>query len=317
MTEDPAGRSDPQPRARLAAVVLNYRTPDLVVRCLESLVPQLDPQRDLVIVVDNASGDRSGQKLDRAIAERGWSRVRLLERSRNDGFAAGNNAGVSAVRAEEYLLLNSDVELRSGAVDALHRRLSDERAGLVSPRLEWPDGTPQKSCFRAHSPLGELIEASGTGLVARALARWNVPLPVSDEIVEPTWTSFACVLIRAAVFEQVGPLDERFFLYYEDTDYCRRARAGGWRILHDPSARAVHLRGRSSPVKALAAKRLRRPAYYYRSRRLYFRNAYGPAGPLAANLCWSVGRALAWLREVVGHKRPHAVERELFDVWFN
>lgn len=308
--------ADLRPRARLAAVVLNYRTPDLVVRCLEALVPQLEPRRDAVIVVDNASGDGSAGKLEAVIEERGWTCVRLLERSLNDGFSAGNNAGVRAVCAEEYLLLNSDVQLRPGAVEVLRRRLREGHAGVVSPRLEWPDGTPQVSCFRDHSPLGELIEASGTGVVAQALARWIVPLPISEGIAEPDWTSFACVLIPAAVFERVGPLDERFFLYYEDTDYCLRVRRRGWRILHDPSARAVHLRGCSSPVKELTARRLRRPAYYYRSRRLYFRNAYGPLGPFAANLCWSVGRALAWLREVVGHKRPHAVERELVDVWF-
>jgi len=301
---------------RLAAIVLNYRTPALVLDCLASLVPELDPARDAAVVVDNASGDESAEAIRRCAAESSWKTVRVVESPRNGGFAAGNNVGIRSVSAQAYLLLNSDTLVRPGAIARLFETLeADPAVGIVSPRLEWPDETPQVSCFRLHNPTSELIYAAGTGLIRRLLERWDVPLPISDSPFEPAWTSFAAVMIRAAVLDQVGLLDEGFFMYYEDEDYCRRTRRAGWRISHEPRARVVHLRGGTSPVKALSAARKRRPRYYYASRSRCFRKAYGPAGLFAANLFYSVGRAIAWSRELVGDKLPHAAERELLDVW--
>jgi GT2 family glycosyltransferase len=301
---------------RLAAIVLNYRTPALVLDCLETLVPELDPVRDAALVVDNASGDDSSEVIRRGITEHGWKGVRLVVAERNGGFAAGNNVGIRALSADAYLLLNSDTLVRSGAVERLLQALhSDPRVGVVSPRLEWPDGTPQISCFRLHTPWSDLVYTAGTEPVRRLLARWDVPIPVADEPFEPEWTSFAAVLIRGSAVERVGPIDEGFFMYYEDVDYCRRMLDSGWRILHEPRARVVHLRGGSSPVKALQAARKRRPRYFYASRSRYFRNAYGPMGLVAANLAWTAGRGIAFARELAGQKKPHAVERELLDIW--
>lgn len=301
--------------ARIAAIVLNYRTPALVLDCVDSLLPQLHDD-DRVLVVDNASGDDSAERIARGLAERGPARVSLLQSDRNDGFSSGLNLGVRAAHARAYLLLNSDTVLRSGALDAMWAALqSDPHVGIASPRLEWPDATPQQSCFRFHTPLSELIAGSATGPIRRLLDPWDVPLPVADAPLTPDWTSFACVLVRSELLRDVGLLDESFFMYYEDVDYCRRARRAGWRILHDPRARVVHLRGQSSPVKALTAARKRRPRYYYASRAHYFRKHFGRAGALSANLLWTVGRGIAWLRESFGRKAPHTVERELLDVW--
>ncbi len=301
---------------RIAAIVLNYRTPELVLECLGTLIPAIDCEQDAVIVVDNASADGSAEKIRAGVAERGWHGVRLIESARNGGFAAGNNVGIRAVRARAYLLLNSDTLVRDGAVKRLWGALrSDPRIGIVSPRLEWPDGTPQISCFRLSTPWSELIEGSATGPIRRLLRRWDVPIPVSDEGFEPEWTSFAAALIRSDVIAQVGLLDEEFFMYYEDVDYCRRARRSGWKVWHEPRARVVHLRGGTSPVKALAAARKRRPRYYYAARRSYFLKAFGPGGLIAANALWTLGRSIAWVRESFGQKRPHTVERELLDIW--
>jgi len=301
---------------RLAAIVLNYRTPRLVLDCLETLLPQLDPARDVAVVVDNASGDGSADAIGRAISERGWKGVRLVEAERNAGFAAGNNVGIRAATAGAYLLLNSDTLVRPGAVARLLETLeANPGAGIVSPRLEWPDGTPQISCFRLHNPWSELIYAAGTGPIRKLLERWDVPLSVSDAPCDVPWTTFAAVMIRAAVLDEVGLLDEGFFMYYEDEDYCRRVGRAGWRVRYEPAARIVHLRGGTSPVKALGAERKRRPRYYYTARSRCFRKAYGPLGLFAANVLYSVGRAIAWGRERMSDKEWHAVERELLDVW--
>ena len=301
---------------RVAAVVVNYRTPDLVVRSLQTLVAELDRDRDLAVVVDNGSGDGSAQKVRAEIAERGWRGVRLIESPTNAGFSAGNNLGIRSANAHAYFLLNSDALVRPGAVKILTDTLrSDPTIGIASPRLEWPDGTPQISCFRRHTPWSELIAASRTGPIRNLLRRWDVPISVCDEPFEPDWTSFAAVLIRREVLDQVGLLDEGFFMYYEDVDYCRRVREQGWKICHEPRARVVHLRGGSFPLDAMTDARRRRPRYYYTSRSRCFRNAFGRRGLFAANALWTLGRGIAWLRESLGEKRPHTVDRELHDVW--
>lgn len=303
-------------RHRIAVVIVNYRTPALVAECIDTLLPEIDPARDVVVIVDNASGDDSVECLRALVARHSGAPLRLVESARNGGFAAGNNLGIAAAPARAHLLLNSDTQVRPGAIAALWRRLqSRPEIGLVGARLEWPDGEPQISCFRLHSPGSELIASAGTEPVRRLLARYEVPLPVREEAFAPEWVSFAAVLVRSEVWDAVGLLDEGFFLYFEDVDTCRRARAAGFEVWYEPAARIVHLRGGSGPVKQLSAERKRRPRYYYAARRRYFRNAYGAAGPFLANLCWTVGRGIAWLREVLGGKTPHAVERELLDLW--
>jgi N-acetylglucosaminyl-diphospho-decaprenol L-rhamnosyltransferase len=302
--------------ARVAVIILNYRTPELVIDCLETLLPEVDKEDDRVLVVDNASGDGSAETLRRKISDRGWNSTTVIESPHNGGFSAGNNYGINSIKARAYLLLNSDTLIRAGAVETLWQTLcSDPEIGIASPRLEWPDGTPQTSCFRAHTPWSELINASATGPIQKLLQRWDVPIGVQDQGFEPDWTSFACVLVRGEVFDTVGLLDESFFMYYEDADFCRRVTRAGFRIRHDPSAHVVHLRGGTSPVKALTRLRKRRPPYYYASRSQYFRNASGPLGVLMANLMWTLGRGISWLRESCGRKPPHTVERELTDVW--
>ena len=100
-------------------------------------------------------------------------------------------------------------------------------------------------------------------------------LPISDQPQGTPWISFACVMVRRQVIDQIGLLDDGYFMYVEDTDYCRRARAAGWEIWYWPASRVVHLRGGSSPVKSLTAKRGRRPRYYYASRSRYLAKFYG------------------------------------------
>ena len=305
---------------QLCVVILNYRTPALVIECLQSLVGQVDGQRRRVVVVDNCSADGSSDQIAQAIEAHQWDPwVELLRSPVNGGFAAGNNLGIRHLPAEHYLLLNSDTVVRPQALDRLMgAATAHPRAGLVSPRLEWPDGQPQISCFRPHSPWSEIIDAAATGPVTRWLRRHDVPLPVSDQPVDDVpWTSFACVLVRQQVFEQVGLLDDGFFMYYEDVDFCRRARQRGWRIHHSPDARVVHLRGGSGDVKASQQQKRRPPRYFYASRSRYFRRAYGPLGPLWANLGWLCGRAVSKLRELAGRRPVQACQNQWRDIWID
>ncbi|NBD15138.1 MAG: glycosyltransferase [Cyanobacteria bacterium] len=303
----------------LAIIILNYRTPTLVIECLSALQNQVEADKHSVIVVDNASGDGSVTQIERAITTNNWRPwVQVLPSPINGGFSAGNNFGIEAVVADAYLLLNSDTVVQAGAIKALLNALrTHPEAGIISPRLEWSDGTPQISCFRYHSPVSELIASAATGPITKLLKFYDVPIPVSDEPIEPEWTSFACVLIRRAVIDQVGLMDEGYFMYFDDIDYCRRTRDAGWKILHWPEAHVVHLRGGSGSVKTDVASCKRPPTYLYQSRSRYFTKFYGSIGLLTANLFWLAGRSISLVRELVNHKQPHICEFAARDIWIN
>ncbi|MCK4514382.1 MAG: glycosyltransferase family 2 protein [Spirochaetaceae bacterium] len=302
---------------RLCVVILNYRTSAMTLDCIRTLTGQLNPSRDRVVVVDNASGGDEAALLRSGIREQGidgWATV--VVSPTNGGFSAGNNIGVRFVNAPLYLLTNSDTLFRAGAIERMLEAVEQyPRAGIIGPRLEWPDGTPQISCFKFPSPMSELIGAAGTGVVTRLLARYNVPLPVVDRDSVAPWTSFACVLIRRAVFEHIGPMDEGYFMYFEDVDLCRRARNAGYDVLNFPSARVVHLQGQSSGREERALRRQRLPVYYYHSRSWYYRKFHGYVGLVASNVFWLLGRCISLLREVLFGKDQTVVSHQHLDIW--
>jgi GT2 family glycosyltransferase len=304
---------------RIAIIIINYRTPQFTCQCLRSLFGQVNPERDCVVIVDNASGDGSDHIIEKYIRDRGWNDwIRLKRSPINGGFSAGNNIGIQTVDAEYYLLLNSDTIVRAEAIDRLIEAASAHpKVGLISPRLEWPDAEPQESCFRHWSPTNEFFTAARTGILDRLFAHQSSIYPVSDHPIQPDWVSFACVLIRRKVFDRVGLLDECYFMYFDDMDFCRRAWNAGITTLHWPDAHVVHLRGGSGPVKKLAAERKRPPRYWYASRNRYYAKFYGRFGLWLANCCWYGGRLISLAREAVGLKQPHTCNQQWIDIWTN
>lgn len=302
----------------LAVVVLNYRTPDLTLDCLRSLEGEIEPDVR-VVVVDNASGDGSAERIEREVEGRGWSAWATVLRSPvNGGFAAGNNLGMSAVAAAAYVLLNSDTLVRPGAMRGLREamRLRPD-AGVIGPAIFTAAGERDYSVYRVPHPLSELIRAANTGPVTRIMRRFDPILPPTDQPTEAEWLGFACVLVRREVVETVGPLDEGYFMYFEDTDYCRRARARGWTVLYWPKAEVVHLLGGSSEVTGDSRRRRRAPRYYYAARARYFAKFYGRSGLWLANLMWHLGRSVSLAREILGRRASQCREREALDIWLN
>jgi GT2 family glycosyltransferase len=270
-------------------------------------------------VVDNASGDGSDIVIEELIGAQQWRDWVRLERSPvNGGFSAGNNFGILRIEAEYYLLLNSDTIVRPGAIaHLLAAARSHPSAGLIGPRLEWPDARPQESCFRNRGPLKEFLTAARTDFVDRLFTPWIHKYTIRDQPFQAEWTSFACVLVRREVFERVGLLDEGYFMYFEDMDFCRRAWKAGYGVLHYPRARVVHLRGGSGDVKQLTAKRKRPPRYWYASRNRYYGKFFGRLGFWFANLCWYAGRSISLTREILGQKTPHTNKLQWLDIWTN
>ena len=301
----------------LAISIINYRTGDLTIAAVASVLVALKDRPARVVVVDNASGDGSDREIEAWMAANGDPRLQLVRSATNSGFSGGHNQGMAAAPgADFYLILNSDALLRPDFFDALLPETDRHpQTGLFAPQLEWEDGTPQISCFRFASPVSELLRGAQTGPVTKLFARHVTALdlpPAQDQI---EWASFACILLRGEMVRRLGPMDEGYFLYYEDSEYGLRARRAGWATSYFPAARAVHFRGGSGPVKAMQAARKRMPAYFWRSRTRFLRQAHGPAGPLLGNLAWLAGRGVAALRLLTGRGIPKAHDHEWRDIW--
>ncbi len=301
---------------KIAVIILNYKTPELTIDCLASMEGEIE-DGVLVLVVDNNSGDGSCEKIEDSITQNNWGGwCRLIPSEVNGGFAAGNNIGIRAVEAEVYVLLNSDTIIRPGAYRALYKALKQNPGvGLVAPGLENVDGDIEQNTFRYVTPVWEFMRSAGTRPISSLLRKFDVVMKPGNKPFEPQWVGFACVVIRKEVIDQVGLLDESFFMYFEDIDYCRRARTKGWGILYWPEARVVHLLGGSSGVTKISNLRRRPPKYYYEARANYFKKHYGMHGFIVANILWTAGRCISFFREKIGSKSPALREYESRDIW--
>jgi len=293
-------------------VIVNYRTADLVIDCLRSLVPQMAVLGGgRVVITDNASGDGSAEKIAAAIAASGWTACAgVLPLPRNGGFAYGNNAGIRVALeagppADYVMLLNPDTVVRPGALRALVDFMeAHPAAGIAGSLIENPDGGADRSAHRAPSPLGELDGAARLGVLSRLLHRHVVSPPLRDEAHACDWVSGAAMVVRRQVLEQIGSLDEGYFLYFEEVDFCCRARDAGWQVWYVPQARVLHLEGAATGIRAVAK---RRPAYWYDSRRRFFVKHHGLGGLVLADLLWAAGRLSFLLRKMLGATKQTCV----------
>jgi GT2 family glycosyltransferase len=236
----------------LAIVVVSYNARADLERCLESLhaaPPQVGHE---IVVVDNHSSDGSVEAAGR------WPDVKVIALDTNVGFARANNIGLRATRSVDVLLLNSDTIVPAGAIDRLLAELDREPdVAIVGPRLLDGRGRAELSFGRMIAPLNELRQ--------KRLARSATVERLTRERHYPDWVSGACLLVRRGDAEAVGGLDERFFMYTEDVDFCAAVRARGRRVLFTPDVEIVHLRGRSAasaPAATSAAYRRSRIAFY-------------------------------------------------------
>lgn len=254
--------------AELAIVIVSYNAREDLARALESLhaAPPATPSE--TIVVDNASADGSA-----AMVRERWPGVRVIEAGSNVGFARANNIGIRASRSELVLLLNSDTVVPPGALDSLVAELrARPQAAVAGPRLVGADGQPEISFGPMIGPFNELRQKLLVTAYERGMAAartWVERNTMRGRAVD--WVSGACLLVRRADAEAVGLLDERFFLYTEDVDFCASIRKRERLIWFTPAAQVVHARGRSRRHDPPAANAL------YRRSHLAFYQKHHPA----------------------------------------
>lgn len=288
---------------KLVVVIVNYRTPNLTLDAVESVLPQLQPN-DHVYVVDANSQDDSVEKLAAALANK--PQIELMPLTVNRGFAFGNNEAIRRALAqaeppEFLLLLNPDTVVRDDALPTLRDFMqAHPEAGLAGSRLEDPDGSSQLAARRFHGFWNELDDGIAFGPVSRLLHRWHITEPESP-IPHPTdWVPGAALMIRREVFEKIGLMDESFFLYFEEVDFCYRAKQAGFECWYVPQSRVVHLVGQSSGVTS--ARPGRRPRYWFESRARFWLKHYGSVHKLCSDFAWAGGRFLFHLRSLIQRK---------------
>jgi N-acetylglucosaminyl-diphospho-decaprenol L-rhamnosyltransferase len=273
------------------AVIVNYKTPGLVMNCLETVAAERERISSplSVIVVDNNSPDDSCSLIPQGIEKEGWTEwVTFIPHDKNGGFSAGNNVGFRQIlkdKTDSYIwLLNSDTLVHEGGCEELIRFLDENpNVGIVGSRLEDPDGTAQVSEFRDFSVGSEFLSGFRFSLFSKIFSQWDI---IPDDIpLEPRktcWVAGASMMVRHEVLRGVGLFDETFFLYFEEVDFCLNVRRSGWECWYVPSSRVIHLVGASTGISELRKQAPRRPAYWFESRRLFFLKNYG-----AVTLFWA------------------------------
>jgi N-acetylglucosaminyl-diphospho-decaprenol L-rhamnosyltransferase len=302
---------------KLLVVIVNYRVTHLAIDCLHSVADEIGRVPGThVAVCENGTGDDSAQRIQQAIDDNGWaSWCTLTALGVNLGFTGGNNAvirpALESVDPPQYvLLLNADTIIRPNAFRALVDYMDQNlQVGIAGSRLEDPDGTPQRSAFRFQSPLGEFEGNLKLGLVSQLLNRWIVAPPVVNTAIETDWISGASMIIRREVFNGVGLLDEGYYTYFDDIDFCFNARKKGWPTWYVPASRVVHLVGQSTGV---TTKPRRFPPYLFEARRRYFLKNHSTFYAAMADACMIAGLSLWRLRVLITGKEdmtaPHLLQ---------
>jgi GT2 family glycosyltransferase len=235
----------------LTVSVVSYRTPALLERCLSALEAER-PTLDLeVIVVDNASPDGSVELVQRRFA---W--VSVVRNPRNAGFGAAHNQALRRARGRYWLVLNSDAAPSPGALCSLVGFMdANPGVGVAGPKLRYLDGSVQPSRRRLPTLATLFFESTQLQRVfpSNGILRRYYVQDRSDEVPQDVdWLVGACLCVRASAAAEVGLFDERFFMYSEELDWCRRFRASGWRVSYVPWAEVTHLEGGSSRLDLAA-----------------------------------------------------------------
>jgi hypothetical protein len=287
----------------LSIIIVNWNTRDLLSDCLGSVEATVSGLSHEIIVVDNASTDGSVEML----RER-FPRVRAIENPENRGFGAANNQAMRIMAGRYALLLNSDTRLTENAVQKLFSFLeSRPDAAMACGQLLNADGSRQNSV--AAFP-GLLMLLTNTSLLEYLFPRsfpgkrrdYPGPIEVDSAIG-------ACLMVRKSVIDEVGMFDERYFFFFEETDWARQMRAAGWKVFHVPNAFIYHLQGQS------IGRNVRSRVEFYRSRYKYFRKWENRSHYLIVRAAILSRLAVNWLLTSLGVLLTLGLHRELRDKW--
>ena len=294
----------------ILVVIVNYRTAGLTIECLRSLAPEIaENPRTAVVVVDNASDDGSAEAISTAIEAEHWGTWATLVRAPvNGGFAYGNNVALRPALASDQppdfvWMLNPDTCVRPSAMSELVVFLrTHPQAGIVGSSIELEDGTLWPHAFRFPSLWSELATALRLRVVGAMLRSRTTLLLMGDRAERVDWLPGASMMVRRGVFDSVGLMDEGYFLYFEETDFCLHAARVGWECWYVPQSRVMHIAGQSTGVTGAEAAKNRRPTYWFESRRRFWIKNHGWLYAAATDLVWALGFLIWKVRSAVQRK---------------
>ena len=243
----------------------------MVAQCIKTIKLYPSERSFEIVVVDNASGDGLGEFL--AIK---YPDVKFIAASQNDGYAAGNNLGIKAATGRYVLIMNPDITVRPGSIDALVKFMDEHpNVGICGPKLIKPNGRVDESCYRFHRWTTPLYRRTPLGRLPIGLSE-NSRYIMDDfnrlETREVDWLLGAVLMARRAALDKVGLFDEKYFLYFEDTDLCRRFWQAGYRVVYFTGSTMVHCHERASaqvlwlfgPLNRAAREHIKSCIYYFR-----------------------------------------------------
>ncbi len=296
----------PQNEPTVLTIILNWRTPEMTLKAAEAALREMEGISGEITIVDNDSQDGSEEMLRSALGERGWSRIRVLQSGHNGGFGAGNNVGIRAgfsdgSRPDFVYILNSDAFPDPGAIRALLQHLqSHPDTGFAGSYIHGPEGDPHLTTFRFPSIASEFEGSVRFGPVSRLLRAYAVPVDIPDRTRRVDWLAGASLMMRQSVLDEIGLFDEAFFLYFEETDLCHRAKNAGYITDFVVESSVTHIGSASTGMKEWR----RVPAYWFQSRLHYFRKSHGRVYAGLATLSHVLGGGLHRLRCLVTRRQP-------------
>lgn len=273
----------------VSVIIVNWNTRDLLRDCLRSVFDQTRAALE-VIVIDNASSDRSAEMVAAEFPD-----VVLIANDDNRGFAGANNQGLEAARGAHVLLLNPDTIVLDGAIDTMLAWLAAHPdVGCVGCQVLEGPGIIQRTCFADPTPFHQAVVELGLMRLARQVPVFGRPWYLDWDRTtqrDVDVVSGMFMLVPRRVLETVGLLDDAFFIYGEEADWCRRIRAAGWRCVFVPAARIIHLDGGS---KSTAQIKSRMHVQMQKSHLIYARKHHGAAGYLAVKTLYIGSAGLRW-----------------------
>ncbi len=236
---------------KLSIIIVNFNTANLTHECVNSIIDQKLSFEYEIIVVDNGSTDKSYEIFKKYEINKD---VKIVYNRKNLGYAKGINVALKRSKGRYILILNSDIVVNKHAIERLLKFASKTKdAGIVGPQLVNPDGTRQPSCMNLPSVKNALLEywLGKTGSYEKFI-------PASDKATAVDCVVGAVMMITPQGFKAAGLFDERYFMYYEDHDYCRRMKDKGLRVYYYPQSQFMHYHGKSGEVLADKSNQWRR-----------------------------------------------------------
>lgn len=236
-------------------IIINYNTKELTKNCIDSVFFNFNKNDFEIILVDNASQDGSVEMLK----DNFNGKIKIIANSKNTGFGPANNQGAQMAKGDYLFLLNSDTIIKDNILLKLEEFLSENKdAGIVAPKLFLGDGSEQPFAFGDYPCLLSLI-----------FEKFKKPPKYLEGPFEVEWVSGAALIIKRKLFERLGGFDEKFFMYFEDIDLCKRAKEMNYKVFINPKISLTHLCGKSP------SRFIKRKSYYYKSQDYFYKKHYG------------------------------------------